>query len=203
MSTDTPTVPTPDATPDAPTVDAPPVTSKPRATKPARVVPASPFPGHVPTAVRAFTAMVRAIIAMPVDTPDHIRAATSTAVRAASAVVDAPMPAGMNGRWSGLGIRYAQNMMYVAIAMSGIPVARIDGGHIVAMWAAELPHARCPFAERPGYGMSTLTDYVNGRHGDVPMADDATARTIVRTWRDAKPSASNATTTRVRTRKTA
>ena len=103
-----------------------------------------------------------------------------------AAIVNAdgsPIAVGSNGRVSSMGIRYGQNAIYVTLACSGRTAAKTPNALIMALWAMEYPNAKCDFVNRV-YGHSTLTDFVNDRHGDCPGIP--TAIDVVRVWRNTR-----------------
>ena len=141
---------------------------------------ATTFPGVVVPAIVGHMARAFAVVApMPVGTLDERRAVRDTIV----ASFDAAMPNTPNtgvrntGRFSGYHVFESQNTMYLAAALCG---AYVTDGHFTAMWAADLPNARCPYMERVSYPTSTLTEYVHGRHNAVPGV--AGARDVVMAW---------------------
>lgn len=154
----------------------------------------------MPVWIRALIAGFGAIVDTVIATSDDVRAASVAFTTAARDVVDAPVPSrAFAGRFTGFQLRDGQNAIYVALAESGVDVNRITNGHIMAAWIAEYPGARCDFAVvgfGRGYGWSTLTEYINGRHGTVPGYTDDVARRMVTEW-----IANRARTVRVRTSK--
>jgi hypothetical protein len=90
---------------------------------------------------------------------------------------------GSTGRVSNMGIRYAQNALYVAAMLTGRVAAKIPNAVYMAAWRVELPNATCDFVNRT-YGHSTLTDFTATRHGECPGLP--TAIDVVRTWVNAR-----------------
>jgi hypothetical protein len=137
-------------------------------------------PYTVPTIVVHMAHAFRAVHTMPVATSTE-RLAVRDAIVAS---FDAAMPNTPNtgvrntGRFSGHHVFESQNTAYFAAAVSGVFVS---DGHFVAMWAADLPNARCPYIDRVSYPTSTLSEYINGNHNAVPGVPGAVD--VVRAWR--------------------
>lgn len=145
----------------------------------ARIADANIDPAYVvPAYVPAFAAAFRAVASMPSVTRDERIAVTDAFTAAMDAAMPGivPNPSRRNdGRWTGLNVQTAQNVLYVSAALSNVP---LTNGHIMSAWRAELPGARCDFHAK-SYAWSTLTDYMATRHGGTPMpGSDA----IVRAW---------------------
>lgn len=128
----------------------------------------------------AFVAAFRVIAGLPVGTWDERHAAVA-AFRTAceSAMPNTPDSARRNaGRFTGFSVFESQNALYFAAAIANV---KLQNGHFMAAWRAELPHAKCDFLNRV-YAWSTLSEYMAGRHGGVP--DVPGARAVIAAWRE-------------------
>lgn len=150
---------------------------------------AAAFPDvTIPPVIAHMARAFAAVAGMPVvtrDDRDAVRAAIVAHMETAmpGAAVTASRTVGRFTTWH---VFESQNAAYVAAAMSG---AYITDGHFVAMWAADLPNARCPYIDRVSYPTSTLSEYMGGRHGIVPMGGGTAvpgARDVINAWMTAK-----------------
>lgn len=132
---------------------------------------------------------IRRIAPMPTATTDERRAVCAAYTAAMDAAMPGtPEPRGRHtGRFTGMPVFETQNVIYLACAVANVVV---NDGHVVAMWRAELPHARCDYIDRAynrGYAWSTLSEYTRGAHNAVPGIPGAVDAVIAWTKRGRRP----------------
>lgn len=137
-----------------------------------------PDAGAAPVWLDPMVDAFRAVASMPCTTRDERVAVRDAWVASmAAAMPNTPPPVGRHtGRFTTMHVFEAQNAMYLAIALANV---RVGEGAVMAAWRGELPNAACDYLGKNYAYHGTLSDFVNGGHGDALFAGH---RDAVRAW---------------------
>lgn len=115
------------------------------------------------------------------DLPFYQRVTRAFEGAMAARLPDAPVPSRVNTtHWLGLGIQDAQDVVYHALAVSGVFVS---ADLVCCIWRALAPRAACGYLTTgvaKGYATTTLSAYMRGEHGTNPWFPGAVE--AIRPW---------------------